>query len=160
MLKLLISPHIDVTYWYVIQCVTRCNFLWCVIMSISSGNVLFLLIIVQLGHNQRDTLKVFWSTLEQYFTAFYGNTMKLDRFYHVRRCLHLSDNNSEHDKEWKWWLAVENESYIWQAKWFICWITFSSWWNHCARQRYDHLQTVYTKERQAVFDKVLQPVWF
>lgn len=30
--KLLISPHIDVTYWYVIQLITRYNFLCCIIM--------------------------------------------------------------------------------------------------------------------------------
>jgi hypothetical protein len=28
-------------------------------------------IIVQMGHHQRDKLKDYWSTLEQFFTAFY-----------------------------------------------------------------------------------------
>jgi hypothetical protein len=37
---------------------------------------LFLVIIVQMGLDQRDTLKDYWLTLEQYFTAFYGKTMK------------------------------------------------------------------------------------
>ena len=37
---------------------------------------LFLAIIVQMGHNQRGMLKDYWWTLEEYFTAFYGNTMK------------------------------------------------------------------------------------
>jgi len=37
---------------------------------------LFLAIIVQMGHNQRGMLKDYWWTHEEYFTAFYGNTMK------------------------------------------------------------------------------------
>jgi hypothetical protein len=53
---------------------------------------LFLAIIVQMGHDLRDMLKDYWSTLEQYFTAFCGNTMKRDRFYHIYRFLHGSDN--------------------------------------------------------------------
>jgi hypothetical protein len=28
--------------------------------------------IVQMGHSQRDRLKDYWSTLEQFFMAFYG----------------------------------------------------------------------------------------
>jgi hypothetical protein len=37
---------------------------------------LFLAIVVQMGHDQRDVLKDYWSTLERYFVAFYGKTMK------------------------------------------------------------------------------------
>jgi hypothetical protein len=37
---------------------------------------LFLVIVVQMGHDQRDVLKDYWSTLEWYFVAFYGKTMK------------------------------------------------------------------------------------
>jgi hypothetical protein len=37
---------------------------------------LFLAIIVQVGHDQREMLKGYWSTTEQYFLAFYGSTMK------------------------------------------------------------------------------------
>ena len=37
---------------------------------------LFLAITLQTGHDQRDTLSDYWLTLEQYFMAFYGNTMK------------------------------------------------------------------------------------
>ena len=46
---------------------------------------LLLAIIVQMGHDLREMLKDQWSTLEQYFTATYGNTMKRDRFYHIHR---------------------------------------------------------------------------
>jgi hypothetical protein len=37
---------------------------------------LYLDIIVKMGHNQRDTLKDYRSTLEQYFIASYRNTVK------------------------------------------------------------------------------------
>jgi len=51
-----------------------------------------------MGHNQSDTLKDDRLTLEQYFTAFNGNTMKLDKFCHILRFLHFSDNKNESDK--------------------------------------------------------------
>lgn len=60
---------------------------------------LFLVIIVQVRHDQRDMLKDYLSTLEQYFVAFYGNTMKQDRFYHILRFLHMSDKKNEADKK-------------------------------------------------------------
>jgi hypothetical protein len=37
---------------------------------------LFLAIIVQVGHDQRDMLKGYWSTIEQYFMAIYGSQPK------------------------------------------------------------------------------------
>jgi hypothetical protein len=37
---------------------------------------LFVTIIVQMGHNKRGMLKDYWWTLEEYFMAFYRNTMK------------------------------------------------------------------------------------
>jgi hypothetical protein len=58
---------------------------------------LFLAIYVQVGHNQRDMLKDYWSTLEQYFTAFYEN-MKRDSFYRMLRFPHCSDSRNELDK--------------------------------------------------------------
>jgi hypothetical protein len=50
---------------------------------------LFLAIIVQMGHDQMETLEDYWLTLEQYFMAVYGNSMKQDRFYHIFTFLHL-----------------------------------------------------------------------
>jgi len=67
-----------------------------------------------MGHDQRDALKDYWSTLEQYFVAFCGKTMKRDRFSHILRFLYFSN------KKWTWqdrrklWPTVQNESYIWQ----------------------------------------------
>lgn len=71
-------------------------------------------IIVQMGHDQGDTLKDYWSTLEQLYTAFYGNPMKQDRFHHVLRFLHFSDNKNEPDKidenyDWLWKIRVIND---------------------------------------------------
>jgi hypothetical protein len=48
-----------------------------------------------MGPNQGDALKDYSSTLEQYFTAFYGRTMTT--FFHVLRFLPSSDNTNEPD---------------------------------------------------------------
>jgi len=37
---------------------------------------LFLAIIVQVGHDQRDMLKGYWSTIEHYFMAIYRSQLK------------------------------------------------------------------------------------
>jgi hypothetical protein len=37
---------------------------------------LFLAIIVQMGHDQRDVPKDYWPTQEQFYMVFYGNAMK------------------------------------------------------------------------------------
>ena len=39
-----------------------------------SRNVFVFAIIVQMRHDQRNTMIDYWSTLDRYFTAFYGNT--------------------------------------------------------------------------------------
>jgi hypothetical protein len=48
-----------------------------------------------MGHNQKDRLKDYWSKLEQFLMVFYRNTMTLNRFFHVLRFLHFSDNKIE-----------------------------------------------------------------
>jgi hypothetical protein len=45
------------------------------------------------------TLKVSWDTAEQLSTPFFGKTMKRDRFCHILRYLHFTDNRDEPDKE-------------------------------------------------------------
>jgi len=42
---------------------------------------IFLAIIIQMGHDVRDTLEVYWSTVESFFTPFYRNTMKHDLLF-------------------------------------------------------------------------------
>ena len=60
--------------------------------------------------DQRDTLKVYWSTLGQYFIAFHANTMKRDRVYNILTFLHFSDNRSEPDK------TDENYNQLWKMR--------------------------------------------
>jgi hypothetical protein len=58
---------------------------------------LFLALIIQMGHDIRDSLADYWSTIEQFFTPFYSTTIKRDRFFHIIRFLHFS-NDSATDK--------------------------------------------------------------
>jgi hypothetical protein len=59
---------------------------------------LFLGLILQMGHCIRDRLADYWSTLDQMYTPFYSDTMKRDRFLHILRFLHFTDNKNEIDK--------------------------------------------------------------
>jgi len=40
-------------------------------------------IIDQMGHNQKDNLKDYWWTHEQFNMALYGNIMKHDKFFNL-----------------------------------------------------------------------------
>jgi len=67
----------------------------------------FIALALQMGHNLRDTLHDYWSRLRQLHTPFYGETMTQDRFLHILRFLHFSDNSQrpdqceEYDRLWK-----------------------------------------------------------
>jgi hypothetical protein len=61
-------------------------------------NVLLLSVAVQMGDDQRGRLEEYSSALEPFFTAFWGNTMKLGRCFHMLRLLHFSNNKNETDK--------------------------------------------------------------
>ncbi|KAG8229295.1 hypothetical protein J437_LFUL010049 [Ladona fulva] len=81
------SPQIDVTF---------------------SVMMTFLAIVIQMGHDIRDSLKDYWSRLEQFYTPFFGNTMPRDRFFHILRFLHFTDNenspnrdDANYDRLWK-----------------------------------------------------------
>jgi CRISPR/Cas system endoribonuclease Cas6 (RAMP superfamily) len=54
----------------------------------------FLPIIVQMGHDQRDKLKDYWSRQEHFFMALYGNTLNWDRFFLILWYIHFSDNKN------------------------------------------------------------------
>jgi hypothetical protein len=71
---------------------------------------LFVSVIVQMGHNQRTALKDYWSTLQQLLMAYYGNTMKWGRFFHVLRFLHFSDKKNEPDE------TNENYDRLWKMR--------------------------------------------
>jgi hypothetical protein len=62
---------------------------------------LFLSITVQMSHDQRDRLKVYWSTPKPFFMAHQGNTMKQGRFFHILRFLDFCDNRNDPDKTHK-----------------------------------------------------------
>jgi len=44
---------------------------------------IFLALIIQMGHDVRDTLKYSCLTLEQFSKPFYRNTVKHDWFFHI-----------------------------------------------------------------------------
>ena len=61
-------------------------------------------------HDERDTLKDYWSTLRQNFIAFHANTMKRDRVYNILTFLHFSDNRNEPDE------IDENYNQLWKMR--------------------------------------------
>ena len=61
-----------------------------------------------MGHDQRGSLKDYWSREEQYCTTFYSNVMARDRFFHILQFLHFEDNDNppscddpDYDRLWK-----------------------------------------------------------
>jgi hypothetical protein len=66
-----------------------------------TGSEMFLLlaIIVQMGHDIRDSLEDYLSTIEQLIASFYGITVKRDRFFHIIRIQHFSNNDNASDKK-------------------------------------------------------------
>ena len=59
----------------------------------------FLALTIQMGHGVRDKLTDYWSTLDQLYTPFYGTMMKQDRYLHILRYLHFTDNRNEPDRK-------------------------------------------------------------
>jgi len=55
-------------------------------------------IIIQMGHDVKDTPKTYWFTAVKLLRPFYTDTMKCDRFLHRLRFLHFSDNMNQPDK--------------------------------------------------------------
>jgi hypothetical protein len=52
----------------------------------------FFVLLIQMGHDQRGSLKDYWSREEQYCIPFYSNVMARDRFLHILRFLHFENN--------------------------------------------------------------------
>jgi hypothetical protein len=65
-----------------------------------------------MGHDQRDRMKDCWST-QTVLMAFYGNTMNQERFLHILRFLHFSDNRNKPDK------TDENYDRLWKMRTII-----------------------------------------
>jgi predicted nucleotidyltransferase len=103
-----------------------------------------------LGHDQRDTVKDYWFTAENSFTAFYGNTMKRDRFFHILRFLHFSNNKNQSDK------TDENYNRLWKMRTIFeklndAYAKYYSPTEHLAIEaivlfKGSHFQTIYSKE--------------
>jgi len=55
--------------------------------------------IIQKGHDIKETLRSYWSTAEQFCTPFYSNTMKCNSIFHILRFLHFSDNMNQPDEK-------------------------------------------------------------
>jgi hypothetical protein len=58
----------------------------------------FLAIIIQMGHDQQDSMKDYWSRKEQYHTPFFHNTLVCVRFFHIFRFLHFENNEEAPDR--------------------------------------------------------------
>jgi hypothetical protein len=70
----------------------------------------FLALTIQMGHGVKDKLTDFWSTLEQVCTPFYGTIMNRDRYLHILRYLHFTDNRNEPDR------TDENFDILWKIR--------------------------------------------
>jgi len=58
---------------------------------------MFLALTIQMGHGVRDKLTDYRATVDQLYTPFYGTMMKRDRYLHILRYLHFTDNRNEPD---------------------------------------------------------------
>ena len=54
----------------------------------------FVVLTIQMGHGIRDKLRDYWATVDQLYTLFYGTMMKRDRYLHILRYLHFTDNRN------------------------------------------------------------------
>ena len=126
--------------------------------------LVFLAITIQMGHCIRDKLTDYWSRSYNYHTAFYGNAMKRDRFFHILHFLHFTDNENEPD------MTDENSDRLWKIRnlFEILNEKFSKFYSPSERQAIDNVivkykgrvifQTVYTQETQTFWDQNLQNV--
>ena len=72
--------------------------------------LVFLAITIQMGHCIRDKLTDYWSRAENVHTPFYSNATKRDRFFHILRFLHFTDNKNEPD------MTDENSDRLWKMR--------------------------------------------
>ena len=72
--------------------------------------LVFLAITIQMGHCIWDKLTGYWSRAYNCHTPFNGDTMKWDRFFHILRFLHFTDNKNESD------MTDENSDRLWKMR--------------------------------------------
>jgi len=85
----------------------------------------FLALTIQMGHGVREKLTDYWVTVDQLYTPFYGTMMKWDRYLHIIRYLHFTDNRNEPER------TDENFDILWKIQ-DLCEIlnaTFSKFYN-------------------------------
>jgi hypothetical protein len=84
---------------------------WFPLLDVTTQGIYsFVAIILQMGHDLKDTLKAYWSTSEQFSMHFYGKIMKQGRLYHILRFLHFSDNKNESEK------TDDNSDRLWKMR--------------------------------------------
>ena len=78
-----------------------------------------------MGHGVRDKLTDYWATVDQLYAPFYGTMMKRNRYLHILRCLHFTDNRNEPDR------TDENFDRLWKIRdlFDILNATFSKFYN-------------------------------
>ena len=50
-------------------------------------------LLIQMGYDQRHSIKDYWSREEQYCSPFYSNVMARNRFFHILQFLHFENND-------------------------------------------------------------------
>jgi hypothetical protein len=61
-----------------------------------------------MGHDIQDRLTDYWAPMEQFYTLFYSNTIKRDRFLYIIRFLHFADKREEIDEDEKYDYGTES----------------------------------------------------
>ena len=85
----------------------------------------FLALTIQTRHGISDKLSDYLATVDQLCTPFYGTMMKRDRYLHILRYLHFTDNRNEPDRK------DENFDRLWKIRdlFEILNVTFSKFYN-------------------------------
>jgi hypothetical protein len=115
-------------------------------------------------HCLQDKLKDYWATTSQLDTPFYSNMMKQDRYHHILRLLHFTDNRNELGRTDENFDRLKNLKPFWNSKHSIFQIiqTFRKSvhaWSYCFMYRKRPFQMLHTEETQLFWHKNLQTLW-
>jgi len=67
-------------------------------------------ITINMGHCIQDEMTDYWSRADNFHTAFYGNGMPRDRYLHILRFLHFTDDKKVPD------MKDENYDWLWKIR--------------------------------------------
>jgi hypothetical protein len=73
---------------------------------------LFLALILKMDHNQRDTLKEYWSRDPMCHAPFYSQVIRSNRFFHILRFLHFENDKNAPDRD------AEDYDRLWKLRSF------------------------------------------